>query len=128
MIEKLQEQWDEILLYMKEEHEIMDISFKTWLLPLKVHHVDKNTNTATIIVPDSNMIGYIRKKYGLPLEVSIAEKLGVECKLTFISKEEADSAAPAAENLLICLLYTSTLVRLLRFAGILPSYLKNPAK
>ena len=101
MIEKLQEQWDEILLYMKEEHEIMDISFKTWLLPLKVHHVDKNTNTATIIVPDSNMIGYIRKKYGLPLEVSIAEKLGVECKLTFISKEEADSAAPAAENLLI---------------------------
>lgn len=101
MIEKLQEQWDEILLYMKEEHEIMDISFKTWLLPLKVHHVDKNTNTATIVVPDSNMIGYIRKKYGLPLEVSIAEKLGVECKLAFISKEEADSAAPAAENLLI---------------------------
>ena len=101
MIEKLQEQWDEILLYMKEEHEIMDISFKTWLLPLKVHHVDKNTNTATIVVPDSNMIGYIRKKYGLPLEVSIAERLGVECKLNFISKEEAESAAPAAENLLI---------------------------
>ena len=101
MIEKLQEQWDEILLYMKEEHEIMDISFKTWLLPLKVHHVDKNTNTATIVVPDSNMIGYIRKKYGLPLEVSIAEKLGVECKLNFISKEEAESAAPTVENLLI---------------------------
>ena len=101
MIEKLQEQWDEILLYMKDEHEIMDISFKTWLLPLKVHHVDKNTNTATIVVPDSNMIGYIRKKYGLPLEVSIAEKLGVECKLNFISKEEAESAAPAVENLLI---------------------------
>ncbi len=101
MIEKLQEQWDEILLYMKDEHEIMDISFKTWLLPLKVHHVDKNTNTATIVVPDSNMIGYIRKKYGLPLEVSIAEKLGVECKLDFISKEEAESAAPTVENLLI---------------------------
>lgn len=101
MIEKLHEQWDEILLYMKEEHEIMDISFKTWLLPLKVHDVDKTSNTATIVVPDSNMIGYIRKKYGLPLEVSIAEKLGVECKLNFISKEEAESAAPPAENLLI---------------------------
>ena len=48
MIEKLQEQWDEILLYMKDEHEIMDISFKTWLLPLKVHHVDKNTNTCLL--------------------------------------------------------------------------------
>ena len=99
MIEKLQENWDEVLLYMKEEHEIMDISFKTWLLPLKVHHVDQNT--ATIVVPDSNMIGYIRKKYGLPLEVSIAEKLGFECKLNFISKEEAESSAPPIENLLI---------------------------
>lgn len=99
MIEKLQENWDEVLLYMKEEHEIMDISFKTWLLPLKVHHVEHNT--ATIVVPDSNMISYIRKKYGLPLEVSIAEKLGFECKLNFISKEEIESSALPAENLLI---------------------------
>ena len=75
MIEKLQQNWDDILLYMKEEHEIMDISFKTWLLPLKVHSVDGNK--VTIVVPDSNMIGYIRKKYGLPLEVSIAEKNGL---------------------------------------------------
>lgn len=99
MIEKLQENWDEVLLYMKEEHEIMDISFKTWLLPLKVHHVEHNI--ATIVVPDSNMISYIRKKYGLPLEVSIAEKLGFECKLNFISKEEIESSALPAENLLI---------------------------
>ncbi len=99
MIEKLQENWDEVLLYMKEEHDIMDISFKTWLLPLKVHHVDHNT--ATIVVPDSNMIGYIRKKYGLPLEVSIAEKLGFECKLNFISKEEIESSSLPTENLLI---------------------------
>ena len=99
MLEKLQQNWDDILLYMKEEHEIMDISFKTWLLPLKVHSVDGNK--VTIVVPDSNMIGYIRKKYGLPLEVSIAEKMGVECQLLFISKDEADSMAPSAENLLI---------------------------
>ena len=99
MIEKLQQNWDDILLYMKEEHEIMDISFKTWLLPLKVHSVDGNK--VTIVVPDSNMIGYIRKKYGLPLEVSIAEKMGFECQLAFISQEEAESAAPSSENLLI---------------------------
>ncbi len=99
MLEKLQQNWDDILLYMKEEHEIMDISFKTWLLPLKVHSVDGNK--VTIVVPDSNMIGYIRKKYGLPLEVSIAEKMGVECQLLFISKDEADSMAPSTENLLI---------------------------
>ena len=50
MIEKLQEQWDEILLYMKDEHEIMDISFKTWLLPLKVHHVEMCIRDSLIFV------------------------------------------------------------------------------
>ena len=33
MIEKIKEKWDEILLHIKEEHELTDVSFKTWLLP-----------------------------------------------------------------------------------------------
>ena len=40
MLERLKEQWDDILLHLKKEHEIMDVSYKTWLLPLKVHSVE----------------------------------------------------------------------------------------
>ena len=35
-LEQLKEQWDNILLHVKEEHDIMDVSFNTWLLPLKI--------------------------------------------------------------------------------------------
>ena len=42
MLEKLQEKWDDILNYMKEEHDISDVSFKTWLLPLKLYSLDNN--------------------------------------------------------------------------------------
>ena len=91
MLEKLQENWDDILLYLKEEHDIMDLSYRTWLLPLQIYDMDGDK--AVIIVPDSAMIGYIRKKYGLFLKVAIEEKTGIECEVDFISKEEAEKSA-----------------------------------
>ena len=45
----IQEKWDEILERVKEEHELTDVSFKTWIRPLKVHEVDGQT--VTILVP-----------------------------------------------------------------------------
>lgn len=50
MIDIIEKNWEQILLNLKEEHEISDISFKTWLLPLKPYSF-KN-NTVTIIVPE----------------------------------------------------------------------------
>lgn len=96
MLEKLQENWDDILLYLKEEHDIMDVSYRTWLLPLQIHDMDGDK--AVIIVPDSAMIGYIRKKYGLFLKVAIEEKTGIECEVDFISKEEAEKSASSGKK------------------------------
>ena len=50
MIEKIKENWDKILLTLKEEHEISNISYSTWLEPLKPHSF--KDNTVTIIVPE----------------------------------------------------------------------------
>ena len=68
MLEQLKEQWDNILLHVKEEHDIMDVSFNTWLLPLKIFAVDGNV--VKILAPDAQMLRYIQKKYGLILQVS----------------------------------------------------------
>ena len=76
MIDKIKENWDQILLNLKEEHEIMDVSFKTWLLPLKPYSF-KN-NTLTIIVPEQTFLTFVKRKYGLPLMVTVYELLGVE--------------------------------------------------
>ena len=37
MLETLQAKWDDILHYIKEEHEISDVSFATWLVPLHLY-------------------------------------------------------------------------------------------
>ena len=69
------EKWNEILITLKNEHDISDVSFKTWLMPLKVYSV--TDNLVTIIVPDQQLgLDYIKKKYLVPLSVIIAELTG----------------------------------------------------
>lgn len=84
----LKEKWEEILYLVKVEHELSDISFKTWLQPLQIHSV--SDRTVTILVPSEQMgIDYITKKYMFPIKVAIAELTGKEYEISFILPEQA---------------------------------------
>ncbi|RGY95591.1 chromosomal replication initiator protein DnaA [Clostridium sp. AM58-1XD] len=101
MLEKLQEKWEEILNYMKEEHDISDVSFKTWLLPLKLYSLENNK--LYILVPDANFLGYLKKKYSFLLQITIEEVTDIKCDILFI--EEGDikekEASESKKNQLI---------------------------
>ena len=84
----LKEKWEEILYLVKVEHELSDISFKTWLKPLQIHSV--TDHTVNILVPSEQMgIDYITKKYMFPIKVAIAEMTGKEYEIEFILPEQA---------------------------------------
>lgn len=86
-MELLEQKWDEILLKVKEEHELTDVSFTTWLKPLEIYAIDGNR---VYILVSSEQIGltYIKKKYYLPLKVAIAEITGMEYEIEFILPDE----------------------------------------
>ena len=87
-MDKILEKWDEILQTVRIEHDISKVSFETWLLPLEVYGVDGNT--LYILVPSDQMsLGYVSKKYYLPLKVAIAEIIGIEYEIKFILPEHA---------------------------------------
>ena len=89
MLETLKEKWDEILLYLKNEYEISNVSFQTWLLPLEIYSLKQPGNIIQIIVPDANFLGYIKKKYSVMLKVSIEEVTGIRCdNVEFIAEDE----------------------------------------
>ena len=88
MIEKIKEKWDEILLHIKEEHELTDVSFKTWLLPTQPYSM--KDGTLQILVPDVQFLGYIKKKYGLLIQITIEELPGIECEVDFVTIEQVD--------------------------------------
>ena len=86
----IQEKWDEILNIVKTEHELSDVSFNTWLVPLKIHDVDTDKNIVTIIVPSKQVgLDYISKKYTLPLQVAIGEVTGIiDWKVEFVLEKD----------------------------------------
>ena len=87
-MDKILEKWEEILQYVKKEHELSDISFDTWLKPLEVYSVEENL--IYILVPSEQIgISYLNKKYYLALRVAIAEILGSEYDIKFILPEDA---------------------------------------
>ena len=89
MLETLKEKWDDILLYLKNEYEISNVSFQTWLLPLEIYSLKQPGNIIQIIVPDANFLGYIKKKYSVMLKVSIEEVTGIRCdNVEFIVEDE----------------------------------------
>ena len=89
MLETLKEKWDEILLYLKNEYEISNVSSQTRLPPLDTYSLKQPGNIIQIIVPDANFLGYIKKKYSVMLKVSIEEVTGIRCdNVEFIVEDE----------------------------------------
>ena len=89
-MEKVIEKWNDILNTVKIEHDISDISFDTWMRPLDVYAVEGNV--LYILAPFEPMaLGYIQKKYYLPLKVAIGEITGEEYDIKFVLPEVAKS-------------------------------------
>ncbi len=82
----VEEKWPEIIEHLRVEHELSNVSFTTWIQPLKVYDVIQNT--VFILVNMNASVEYIEKKYLLPLKVCIAEITGTEFEVVFISEDD----------------------------------------
>ena len=120
MIDIIEKNWEQILLNLKEEHEISDISFKTWLLPLKPYSF-KN-NTVTIIVPEQTFLAYVKRRYSLLMKVAISEFLGVECEIEFKLEDQLAGANLSTEPQLIEKNNTSVSPDVIQSANLNPKY------
>ncbi|MBU9725745.1 chromosomal replication initiator protein DnaA [Diplocloster modestus] len=78
--------WNEILETVRVEYDIMDVSFRTWLLPLKVYRVEDDE--ITLLVNQEQALTIIQNKYMLPLRVTIAEITGTEYNIKFITPRD----------------------------------------
>lgn len=95
MKELIEEKWDEILEYLKIEHGVSDVSFRTWIQPLQIYSVKNNVITISI---DDKKLGnskkFIINKFSLPLKVSIEEITGQECELDFQLSSDLEQLTP----------------------------------
>lgn len=81
------EKWPEIIEQLRVEHELSNVSFNTWIQPLKVYKVIDNT--VFILVNINASVEYIEKKYLLPLKVCISEVTGNDYEVVFLSEDDS---------------------------------------
>lgn len=89
----IESKWDEILKYLISEYNITEVSYNTWLKPLKVY--DVSDHVITILINDERIgppsINIIRNKYELLLKVSVEEILNEPFELKFVLASQIGS-------------------------------------
>jgi len=80
------EKWDDILEIMKKEYDISDVSFNTWLKPLKIHEI--KDNILIILATDEIHASYIEKKYSKQFTVTIEEVTGTPYQIHFVKPDD----------------------------------------
>jgi chromosomal replication initiator protein len=83
------ETWEEILQNVKEKSDIPDISFRTWIQPLKVQEVRGNT-IAVLVTTGVMGVEYISKKYLRLLKTAALEVTGIGYGIEFILPEKME--------------------------------------
>ena len=107
MLETLKEKWEDILEYMKEDHDITNVSYDTWLRPLVPYSIEDDK--IYVSYPgEKHGLEYIQKKYTVFLQFAIEQITGVHGSVIFFLPDEGqpekkkpsiDSSVYRASNL-----------------------------
>lgn len=80
--------WDKVLLRMKKAYSIDDVSYRTWLLPVKVSAIERSV--LKLVVPEelSFAIPYLVTTYAAPIRETIKGLLHRALEVEFCIKNE----------------------------------------
>ena len=92
------ENWEEIKETIKKEYDLSDISFNTWIAPLKFY--DMEDNTVKIVIPSdkAHAVSYISSKYKNYFQVSISEMFNQEFNVSFLLEKELNEKREKEEE------------------------------
>ncbi len=88
---EIKARWDEIKENIKTEYDLSQISFDTWILPLKFH--DENDKVVSILIPSnqSHALNYISDKYKDFFQVTISEMMNDYYDVKFILEKNINN-------------------------------------
>jgi len=85
----IQDNWELIKDTVRKEYDISNISYETWLSPLKLHSV--TDSVVTIIIPSDkgHALNYISNKYSTFFQVTITEMTNQHYDISFILEKDS---------------------------------------
>ncbi|MCR5282069.1 MAG: chromosomal replication initiator protein DnaA [Lachnospiraceae bacterium] len=84
----IEEKWNDIKTYIKEEYELSSVSFDTWIKPLTLYNVQGNVVTIIIQSDQAHVKEYITKKYLTYFQVAVSEIMNENYTVNFLLEKE----------------------------------------
>lgn len=93
MLQQILNEWDNIIQRVKTDFDMSDVSFKTWIIPLRPYSFENDT--LSIVVPgEKQSLLYIEKKYTFNLRVTISDYFDHDIYIKFIPEDSITSEIP----------------------------------
>lgn len=85
----IKENWEEIKESLRKEYDLSDISFNTWVKPLKYGYTEENVIKILIPSDQAHALNYISNKYKSYFQVTISEIMNTTYDISFILEKDA---------------------------------------
>lgn len=97
-MKEIAERWEEIKEIIKKEYELTDVSYNTWIKPLKFHKAENNMVTILIPSDQAHAVNYITNKYKNFFQVSISEMFNQEYQVSFLLEKDIEKEEKLIEK------------------------------
>lgn len=87
-MEITQKKWEEIKEYVRKEFDLSDVSYNTWIVPLKYYKIEDDVVIVLIPSDQAHALTYITSKYKDYFKVTISEMLEKRYDVSFILEKE----------------------------------------
>lgn len=90
-ITNISDSWQEILDFARNEYNLTETSYNSWLKPMSPKSIENNTLYVTIPEENEKVLSYIKGKYTEPIQIGVKELMGILFDVVFIvDREEPD--------------------------------------
>lgn len=99
-MDTIKENWNKIKEIVKTEYNLSNISYNTWIAPLKYYNEENDIVTIMIPSDASYALDYISNKYKVFFQVTISEFMNHEYEVRFILEKDAQSREKEISNII----------------------------
>ena len=85
---EIEKRWKEMKEAVRNERELSDVAYNTWIAPLEIFKVENNI--VTILIPSYQVhsLDYISKKFKFDFKVAVSEMMNDEYEIEFILEND----------------------------------------
>ena len=98
-MDPIADSWDDIKNTIRKEYESSDISYSTWIEPLKLYKVEDNVVTIVIPLDQAHALNYISSKYKSYFQVTISEMMNKTYEIHFDLEKNIEQNDKSGDSL-----------------------------